>query len=120
MRILVAEDNRSISNLIQMILEQEGHSVITTNNGLEALQQALLLHADAAVLDGSMPVMDGWEVCRRIKSQISLPVMLLTVHAEPDHRARAEAYGADAFMPKPFDIHEFVSTLDCILATVQQ
>ncbi len=119
MRILVAEDNRSISTLLQMILEQEGHSVIMATNGLEALQQALLQRADAAILDGSMPVMDGWEVCRRIKVESTLPVMLLSVHDEPNHRALATAVGADAFMAKPFDIPEFLSTLDGLVAVTK-
>lgn len=111
MRILIAEDNRAISTLLTTILEQDGHTVIFTDNGLEALQQALLQRPDAAVLDGSMPVLDGWEVCRRIKMQLSLPILILTVHAEPQDRVRSAECGADAFMAKPFDIQEFLGVI---------
>ncbi len=115
MRILLAEDNQSIATLLCTILEQEGHTVIVADNGLEALQQALMHRPDVAVLDGSMPVLDGWEVCRRIKAQIALPILMLTVHAEQQDRDRSIASGADAFMAKPFDIHEFVAVLATIL-----
>lgn len=115
MRILLAEDNRSIATLVTMILEQAGHSVVVTDNGLEALQQVLLQHPDAAVLDGNMPILNGWEACRRIKEHANVPVMLLTVHGQPRDRELAECCGVDAYVAKPFDIDVFLQELNRLL-----
>ena len=120
MRILVAEDNAAIRMMVHQILESEGHEVVVAENGLEALQRALLHQPDAVVLDGSMPTMDGWEVCRRIKAQRDVPVMMLTVHAERADRERARASGADEFLPKPFDITDLISKVNTLLGMVRR
>lgn len=108
MRILIAEDNAAIRMMVQQVLEEEGHELILAENGLEALQRTLLHQLDVVVLDGSMPVMDGWEVCRRIKAERDIPVMMLTVHAEAADRERAFQCGANDFLAKPFDIFDLV------------
>ena len=115
MRILLAEDNRTIAALVRTILEQNGHLVWETDNGLEALQYALVNTPDLAILDGSMPTMDGWEVCRRVKAQKALPVLMLTVHAEHRDRELAEECGADGYMIKPFEIPRFLAELERIV-----
>lgn len=116
MRILVAEDNAAIRMMVHHVLESEGHDVIIAENGLEALQRTLLHEPDAVVLDGSMPIMDGWEVCRRIKAQRNIPVMMLTVHAERADRQRAAECGADEFLAKPFDIVDLLAKVNALLA----
>ncbi|GAC1359792.1 MAG: hypothetical protein NVS4B8_27190 [Herpetosiphon sp.] len=116
MRILLAEDNRTISKLVKAILEQQGYTVTAVDNGLEALQQVLMNRPDAVVLDGKMPVMDGWETCRRIKAQQKTPVMMLTVQSEAAEVEYAYTCGADAFMSKPFDVAAFVATVRRLVA----
>ncbi|HEX6289208.1 MAG TPA: response regulator [Herpetosiphonaceae bacterium] len=115
MRILVAEDNAAIRMMVQQVLEDAGHEVVLAENGLEALQRALMHKPDAIVLDGSMPVMDGWEVCRRIREQNATPIMMLTVHAERADRERAHTSGANDFLAKPFDINELISKVNGLL-----
>jgi len=115
MRVLIAEDNPAIRMMVQQVLEEEGHEVMLAENGLEALQRTLLYQPDAVVLDGRMPVMDGWEVCRRIKQQRDIPVMMLTVHAERADLDRARANGANDFLSKPFDIADLVAKVNSLL-----
>lgn len=115
MRILVAEDNAAIRMMVHQVLEDEGHEVILAENGLEALQRALSHKPDAVVLDGSMPIMDGWEVCRRIRAQSDMPIMMLTVHAERADRDRAHTGGANDFLAKPFDIADLVAKVNSLL-----
>jgi CheY-like chemotaxis protein len=115
MRILVAEDNAAIRMMVHQVLEDEGHEVVLAENGLEALQRVLLHKPDAVVLDGSMPIMDGWEVCRRIRAQSDVPIMMLTVHAERADRDRAQTGGANDFLAKPFDIAELVTKVNGLL-----
>ena len=112
MRILIAEDNAAIRMMVSQVLEAEGHDVVVAEDGLEALQRALLNKPDAVILDGSMPVMDGWEVCRRIKAQRDVPVMMLTVHAERADRERATECGANDFLSKPFDILDLIAKVN--------
>lgn len=120
MRILIAEDNAAIRLMVHQVLESEGHEVLVAENGLEALQRAMLHKPDAVVLDGSMPVMDGWEVCRRIKAQHDIPVMMLTVHAERADRERAHASGANDFLSKPFDIMDLITKINGLLAPTRR
>jgi CheY-like chemotaxis protein len=97
MRILVAEDNAAIRMMVHQVLEDEGHEVVLAENGLEALQRVLLHKPDAVVLDGSMPI------------------MMLTVHAERADRDRAQTGGANDFLAKPFDIAELVTKVNGLL-----
>jgi DNA-binding response OmpR family regulator len=115
MRILVAEDNAAIRMMVDQVLKDAGHEVVLAENGLEALQRALMHKPDAVILDGSMPIMDGWEVCRRIREQTTIPIMMLTVHAERADRERAQTSGANDFLAKPFDINELVTKVNGLL-----
>ena len=112
MRILVVDDNNDIVRLVRQVLELEHHTVVVARDGLEALQQAATQRPDAVVLDVNLPRMEGWEVCKRIKeSDKTIPVMMLTVHAEKVDLERGKAVGANAYLPKPFDIPVFVKTM---------
>ena len=111
MRILVVDDNRDILELIQRVLTTYGYEVVIARDGLEALQQEANAKPDLIVLDVNLPNIDGWEVCRRIKSRRDVPVMLLTVRAERADIELSRAAGADDHLPKPFDITEFLSRI---------
>jgi CheY-like chemotaxis protein len=108
MRVLVVDDNRDILELVQRVLRAEGHDVVIARDGLEALQQESATQPDFVVLDVNLPVMNGWEVCRRIKERRSVPVMLLTVRAERADIEESRAAGADHHLLKPFDIADFL------------
>jgi two-component system, OmpR family, response regulator MtrA len=112
MRILVVDDNRDILDLIQRVLLTYGYDVVIARDGLEAIQQESIVLPDLVVLDVNLPTLDGWEVCRRIKARRAVPVMLLTVRAERADLERSRDAGADAHLPKPFDIAEFLNRIN--------
>jgi DNA-binding response OmpR family regulator len=115
MKILLVDDNNDILRFVNQILQLEGHTVSIARNGLEALQNAAADRPDAVVLDVNMPGMEGWEVCRRLKQQFNIPVMLLTVRAEKDDLKLGAEVGADVYLPKPFEITVFLSSLNAML-----
>jgi len=104
MRILVVDDNRDIMDLIQRVLRLEGHEVAIARDGLEALQQEAAFQPDLVILDVNLPMLDGWEVCKRIKARRQVTVLLLTVRAERADIERSRAAGADEHLLKPFEI----------------
>jgi DNA-binding response OmpR family regulator len=108
MRILIVDDNRDIIELVHRVLELEGHQVIIARDGLEALQQEAATQPDLIVLDVNLPVLNGWEVCQRIKARRSVPIILLTVRGEPIDIKNSQAAGADDHLLKPFDITTFI------------
>jgi two-component system, cell cycle response regulator DivK len=95
------EDNRA---MYVQFLTFEGFRVAEAENGAEALEQARNLHPDLIVMDLSLPVMDGWEATRRLKSDARtrrIPVLALTGHALGGHSQRAKEAGCDAYLTKP-------------------
>ncbi|MFL5804247.1 MAG: response regulator [Roseiflexaceae bacterium] len=116
MRVLVVDDNRDIVELLQRILRLEGHDVLIARDGLEALQQEAAGQPDLVILDVNLPVLDGWEVCRRIKARRAVPIVLLTVRAERADIERSRAAGADEHLLKPFEISAFLKQIATITA----
>jgi two-component system alkaline phosphatase synthesis response regulator PhoP len=109
-KILVADDEEAITELVAFALELEGFQVIQAPDGPEALRLAKEEHPDLAMVDVMMPGLDGREVSRRIKEDpatSSIPVLLFSAAPNPD---LTEAK-ADGFMPKPFDVNQLVDTV---------
>ena len=113
--VLIADDDEDILSLLALRLGHRGYHTITARNGRDALELALRLRPAAAVLDWMMPVMEGSDVCKRLKHDVRtarMPVILLTARAsERDVRTGFE-HGADEYLTKPFAIEE----LDGVLA----
>lgn len=112
MRILIVDDNKDILQLVQQVLQVEGHEVIVAKDGFEAVQREATTEPDVVVCDINLPGITGWEVCKRIKARRNVPLMLLTVHAEQDDIDRSVQSGADDHMIKPFDLNEFVERIE--------
>ena len=106
-KVLVADDEQAITELVAFALEMEGYMVIQAPDGPEALRLVKEEHPDLAMVDVMMPGLDGREVSRRIKGDPStsdIPVLLFSAAPNPDlTEARA-----DGFMPKPFDVTHLV------------
>ena len=118
MRILLAEDERSLARALTKILEKNNYSVDAVYNGEDALQYLLAANYDAAVLDIMMPKMDGITVVRQLRSQGSqMPVLLLTAKAEVDDKVAGLDSGADYYLAKPFDTRELLAALRAITRT---
>lgn len=116
--IVVIDDDPDIRMVARMAFSLGGHHVQAAGNGLQGLD---LLHESVTsggrpvvVLDVQMPDIDGWEVLDRIRLDPALetvPVVMCTVHAGAEHRARGYGHGADAYEAKPFDIDRLLATV---------
>ena len=102
--ILLAEDFEDARELYRDYLEFSGFSVLTANNGREAVEQAVTVQPDIILMDASMPVLDGWQATRELKANPAtkhIPVLALTAHAFDDARREAKEVGCDGFVTKP-------------------
>lgn len=118
-RILVAEDERDIRELIAFTLEFGGHKVITAANGQEAVELARLHRPDLIILDVRMPKMSGYEACRILKSQEetrTIPVVFLSAKGQEAEIRQGMEAGADAYIIKPFAPDELIQQIQVILS----
>src|SRR5438552_7375917 len=102
--VLLAEDFEDARELYRDYLEFSGFSVMTANNGREAIEQARALQPDIILMDASMPVLDGWQATRALKADPAtkhIPVLALTAHAFDDARRAPEKVGCDGLGPNP-------------------
>jgi DNA-binding response OmpR family regulator len=103
--ILVADDNADILGLVKAVLERSGYDVVTVSDGAQALASVDQRKPDLAVLDITMPEIDGLEVLRRLRADSrtsGLPVLLLSAQAQEADVVRGFATGASAYLKKPF------------------
>ena len=115
MRLLVAEDERDLNRLLQKVLTKAGYTVDGCYDGEEALLYLQGTAYDALVLDVMMPKMDGWEVCRRIRTADNTPVIMLTAKGETFDKVLGLELGADDYVVKPFDSKEVVARIKAVL-----
>lgn len=110
MRLLLAEDERELSNALSVILRHSHYSVDVVDNGADALDYALGGDYDGLILDIMMPKMDGLQVLKALREQgISTPALFLTAKTEVDERIRGLDTGADDYITKPFDMGELLA-----------
>ena len=117
-KVLIADDEANIRNILDFTLHAEGFTVIGARNGDEAFTLAVSEQPDIVILDVMMPDTDGIEACRRLKRDertSRLPVILLTARSSSDDRRRGREAGADAYITKPFSPSKVVATLREIL-----
>lgn len=112
MRLLLAEDEKTLSDALVVILTHSGYSVDAVYNGADALDYLLTGEYDGAILDIMMPKMDGLTVLRTLRARgRQLPVMLLTARGEIDDRVEGLDSGADDYLTKPFDTKELLARI---------
>jgi two-component system OmpR family response regulator len=114
-RILVADDEPHIREVICFALERAGMTTITARNGSEALQTFRRGNVDLLVLDIGMPEMDGLEVCRQIRKTSDLPILFLSARDEEIDRVLGLEIGGDDYVTKPFSARELVARVNVIL-----
>jgi DNA-binding response OmpR family regulator len=117
--VLVADDNADIRDLLATRLGTRGFDVTTAADGQAALELVLSEHPDIALLDWVMPVIQGHELCVKLKTDprtADIPVVMLTARGEEEDRLLGLDLGADAYLIKPFDIDELVGTLKKLIA----
>jgi CheY-like chemotaxis protein len=117
--ILVVDDEPTIRMLVAASLDGGAYRLLEAGDGYEALDLVRMEQPDLVLLDIAIPGLDGFEVCRRLKTELSpdVPVLLLTGFAQQTHRERAHEVGADGFVAKPFSPAALVTLIDRTLAT---
>ena len=113
--VLVVEDDRNIAQLLQLYLEKEGYAVSVARDGGEGLAKFRAQQPDLVLLDVMMPVMDGWTVCKRIRSESQTPIIMLTAKAETDDKVNGLKSGADDYITKPFEMQEVLARIEAVL-----
>ena len=114
-RILVADDEPNIREVISFALERAGFDTATARNGSEALQQFRRGPLDLIILDIGMPEMDGLEVCRQIRKTSEVPILFLSARDEEIDRVLGLEIGGDDYVTKPFSARELVARVNVIL-----
>ncbi|WP_334308936.1 response regulator transcription factor [Terrisporobacter petrolearius] len=110
--ILVVEDDIDIIKLLKIYLENDGHRVISAQNGLDALQIIENIKVDLVVMDIMMPKMDGYELTMRIRSKYTIPIIILSAKNEDSDKIMGLNLGADDYMTKPFNPLEIVARIN--------
>src|SRR4030088_34951 len=113
--VLVADDEKNILQLARMYLQAEGFTVDVASNGREALDKVRQGKPDLLVLDLMMPEVDGWEVCRRLRKESDLPIIMLTARGDDVDKIVGLELGADDYMTKPFTARELVARVKAVL-----
>lgn len=114
-RILIAEDEAPLRNLVRMSLESLGHKVTTVADGVEALAKFGSETFDLVILDVMMPRMDGFNVCRDIRLRSDVPIIMLTALGSTDDMVKGFELGADDYITKPFSFKEVQARIYAIL-----
>ena len=113
--ILVVEDDRNISELIQMYLVKEGVDVRIAGDGGKAIEEFERQVPDLILLDIMLPVMDGWAVCAKIRETSKVPIIMLTAKSEVFDRIQGLEMGADDYIVKPFEMKELLARINAVL-----
>ncbi len=120
-KLLVVDDEPSVAQMVARALQDE-HSVTTCTYAPDALELAKAVGPDLVILDVMMPEMDGFEVCRRMRSDpvlADVPVIFLTAKDQVEHKLQGFEAGADDYVPKPFDLRELTMRITAVLRRSQ-
>jgi DNA-binding response OmpR family regulator len=115
MKILVVDDDRVLADVVAFTLRREGFQVVQAHDGQMALERWLEDQPDLIVLDVNLPKLDGFAVCRRIREQSDIPIILLTVRDEEDDIVKGLGFGADDYVTKPFSPRQLVARVQAVL-----
>ncbi len=118
--ILIADDNRQIVSILEEYAKKEGFVVTTAYDGPTALDKAKITNFDMILLDVMMPGMDGFEVCRQIRRQSNVPIILITARGEDFERIMGFDIGADDYIVKPFSPGEVMARIRAILRRIER
>ena len=114
-KILVADDEQNIIQLLRMYLRQGGYEVVTANNGRQALERFQAESPDLVLLDLMMPERDGFDVCTEIRKRSDVPVIMLTARSDDVDKIVGLEMGADDYITKPFNPREVVARVKAAL-----
>lgn len=118
--IFLVDDEQHIIDLARMYLEQDGFQIASETDGAVALQRILSEKPGLVVLDLMLPGMDGWEICRRVRAQSDIPIIMLTARSDDIDKIVGLELGADDYLTKPFNPRELVARVKAILRRVDK
>ena len=113
-KILIVEDEANIRELLRLYLEREGYTVLEAENGVEGIKKSKSDKPDILLLDVMMPVMDGWAVCREIRAESDVPIIMLTAKGETADRVSGLEMGADDYIVKPLEMPEVIARVRAV------
>lgn len=119
-RILIIEDDAAIAEIERDFLEIEGFETVIASDGTEGLQQALFGSFDLILLDLMLPGADGYEICRKIRSKVDVPILMVTARIGDTDKVRGLGLGADDYISKPFSPTELVARVKANVAQYER
>ena len=116
-KILIVDDDVTITNLMQMLVSMEGHQPTTVNNSLKAIEIAHSVNPDLITLDLMMPGLTGFELCELLHNDpkfSKVPIIIVSAKDDAESKARAMQAGAAEYITKPFGMDEFIGTIKAL------
>jgi DNA-binding response OmpR family regulator len=118
-KVLIVEDEPSLVETLEYTLTRQGYAVCTATDGLQALEVARREHPDLIVLDIMLPRLDGLEVCRILRREMVVPILMLTARVDEVDRVVGLEVGADDYLGKPFSMRELLARIKALLRRVR-
>jgi DNA-binding response OmpR family regulator len=118
-RVLIVEDDATLRETLRYNFEREGYRVVAAADGLQALELAGSERPDAVILDVMLPGLDGFEVCRALRRESTVPILMLTAKDEEVDKVVGLELGADDYLTKPFSLRELLARVKAMLRRVQ-
>jgi two-component system OmpR family response regulator len=114
-KVLIVEDDQTLLGVLRYNLAKEGYDVVTASDGAQALEVARSEKPEVIVLDIMLPKLDGFEVCRILRREMTVPILMLTAKTEEIDKVVGLELGADDYMTKPFSVREFLARIRAML-----
>lgn len=118
-KILIVEDDKILLDALKYNLNKEGYRVVTAGDGRQALEVAQTEKPDLIVLDIMLPELDGFEVCRILRREMTVPILMLTAKAEEIDKVVGLELGADDYLTKPFSLRELLARIRAMLRRIE-
>lgn len=113
--VLIVEDDTDTAKLVGLYLQRDGHKVLNAHDGKEGLRLARSARPDLVVLDLLLPKLNGSEVCRRLRQESEVPIVMVTARVEEEDRLHGLELGADDYVTKPFSPRELAARIRAVL-----
>ena len=114
-RALIVEDDRNIAELLRLYMEKDGFEVASAADGGKGVELAASFSPDVILLDIMLPVKDGWQVCREVRSFSKAPIIMLTAKGETADKIAGLEMGADDYVTKPFEVRELLARIHAVM-----
>lgn len=119
-KILIVDDEKSIIELLTMSLEREGFEVFSASNGEKAIELTSSKNPDLIVLDIMLPDIDGFEICKKLREVVNIPIIMLTARTEDVDKVVGLEIGADDYITKPFNPRVLIARIKAVLRRTKE